>query len=156
MQNRALLEITCSAPPRINFGKAMSNIGGIRLQDAALELAERNPPEVDVIHCHDWMTVLAGIKLRSILGKPLVYNVHLPQALDAYQGLEKLGLVSADLVLVNSEAVEKEIRAHATCYRTTRNVAFTRAVAYHDDEADPIATSLGTFMLGTKPGKAAT
>jgi glycosyltransferase involved in cell wall biosynthesis len=58
------------------------------------------------------MTVLAGIKLRSILGKPLVYNVHLPQALDAYQGLEKLGLVSADLVVVNSAAVEKEIRAH--------------------------------------------
>jgi uncharacterized protein (TIGR00369 family) len=42
------------------------------------------------------------------------------------------------------------IRAHATCYKLTRNVAFTRAVAYHDDEADPIATSMGTFMLGTK------
>lgn len=80
--------------------------------DAALHLAEQTPPDVDVIHCHDWMTVLAGIKLRSVLGKPLVYNVHLPQALDAYQGLEKLGLVSADLVLVNSAAVEKEIRAH--------------------------------------------
>lgn len=49
----------------------------------------------------------------------------------------------------------REIHAHATCYRTTRNVAFTRAVAYHDDEADPIATSMGTFMLGTKPGKKA-
>lgn len=80
--------------------------------DAALKLAEQNSLSVDVIHCHDWMTVLAGIKLRSLLGKPLVYNVHLPQALDAYQGLEKLGLVSADLVLVNSAAVEKEIRAH--------------------------------------------
>ena len=80
--------------------------------DAALHLAEQNPPNVDVIHCHDWMTVLAGIKLRSVLGKPLVYNVHLPQAVDAYQGLEKLGLVSADLVLVNSAAVEREIRAH--------------------------------------------
>jgi len=80
--------------------------------DAALELAERNPPDVDLIHCHDWMTVLAGIKLRSLLGKPLVYNIHLPQAVDAYQGLEKLGLVSADLVLVNSAAVEQEIRAH--------------------------------------------
>ena len=43
--------------------------------------------------------------------------------------------------------------ARATCYRLTRNVAFTRAVAYHDDEADPIATSMGTFMLGTKPGR---
>ena len=44
------------------------------------------------------------------------------------------------------------IVCRATCYKTTRNVAFTRAVAYHDDEADPIATSAGTFMLGTKQG----
>ena len=41
-------------------------------------------------------------------------------------------------------------RAH--CYKVTKNVAFTRAVAYVDDEADPIATSAGTFMLGTKAG----
>jgi glycosyltransferase involved in cell wall biosynthesis len=79
---------------------------------AAVKLAERAALSVDLIHCHDWMTVLAGIKLRSILGKPLVYNVHLPQALDSYQGLEKLGLVAADLVLVNSLAVKQEISAH--------------------------------------------
>ena len=48
----------------------------------------------------------------------------------------------------------KAITARAHCYRLTRNVAFTRAVAFHEDEADPIATSMGTFMLGTKPGGA--
>jgi uncharacterized protein (TIGR00369 family) len=46
----------------------------------------------------------------------------------------------------------RDITCRATCYRLTRNVAFTRAVAYHDDESNPIATSAGTFMLGTKPG----
>jgi uncharacterized protein (TIGR00369 family) len=47
--------------------------------------------------------------------------------------------------------VGKSITCRANCYRLTRNVAFTRAVAYHDDdESDPIATSMGTFMLGTK------
>jgi uncharacterized protein (TIGR00369 family) len=46
----------------------------------------------------------------------------------------------------------RDITCRAHCYRMTRNVAFTRAVAYHDDEADPIATSMGTFMLATKPG----
>lgn len=49
--------------------------------------------------------------------------------------------------------VGRDITAHATCYRLTRNVAFTRAVAFHDDETDPIASSVGTFMLGTKAGK---
>jgi uncharacterized protein (TIGR00369 family) len=46
----------------------------------------------------------------------------------------------------------RDVTAHATCYKTTRNVAFTRAVAYHDDPDDPLASSVGTFMLSTKPG----
>ena len=49
----------------------------------------------------------------------------------------------------------REVLAHATCYKVTRNVAFTRAIAYVDDEADPIASAVGTFMLGTKPGHVA-
>jgi uncharacterized protein (TIGR00369 family) len=46
----------------------------------------------------------------------------------------------------------RDVTCKATCYRLTRNVAFTRAIAYHDDEGDPIASSMGTFMLATKPG----
>jgi uncharacterized protein (TIGR00369 family) len=45
----------------------------------------------------------------------------------------------------------RDITCRASCYKVTRNVAFTRAVAYHDDESDLIATSAGTFMLGTRP-----
>jgi uncharacterized protein (TIGR00369 family) len=47
---------------------------------------------------------------------------------------------------------KRDVMAKATCYKMTRNVAFTRAVAYHDDEADPIAHSVGTFMVSTKAG----
>lgn len=49
----------------------------------------------------------------------------------------------------------RDVIAHATCYKLTNNVAFTRAVAYHDDRDQPIAHSVGTFMLATKrgPGK---
>ena len=46
----------------------------------------------------------------------------------------------------------RDVIAHATCYKRTRNVAFTRAIAYTDDPADPIASSVGTFMLSTKAG----
>jgi uncharacterized protein (TIGR00369 family) len=46
----------------------------------------------------------------------------------------------------------RDVRARATCYHTSKNVAFTRAVAYHDDEDEPIASASGTFMLGTKIG----
>ena len=34
----------------------------------------------------------------------------------------------------------------AQCYKVTRKVAFTRAIAYQDDPEDPIAHCAGTFM----------
>jgi uncharacterized protein (TIGR00369 family) len=37
--------------------------------------------------------------------------------------------------------------AAAECYRMTRSIGFARAVAYHDDPADPIASAAGAFML---------
>jgi uncharacterized protein (TIGR00369 family) len=47
----------------------------------------------------------------------------------------------------------KPVIGKATCYKITRNVAFTRAVAYQDDPEDVIAHSVGTFMLSTRQGK---
>jgi uncharacterized protein (TIGR00369 family) len=46
----------------------------------------------------------------------------------------------------------KSVIARATCYKLTRNVAFTRAVAYQDDPENVVAHSVGTFMLSTKLG----
>lgn len=50
----------------------------------------------------------------------------------------------------------KSVIGKATCYKMTRNVAFTRAVAFQGDPENPdnvIAHSVGTFMLSTKLGK---
>ncbi len=43
------------------------------------------------------------------------------------------------------------VLARADCYRLTRHVAFARAVAYHQDPADPIAAAAGAFMLTRRP-----
>ena len=32
--------------------------------------------DFDIIHCHDWMTMLAGIAIKKETGKPLVVHVH--------------------------------------------------------------------------------
>ena len=77
---------------------------------AAVNAAVGGALDIDLLHCHDWITVAAGIKLRQVLNKPLVFNVHLPQVVKTYQSLEQLGLLYADLVLVNSVAVADEIR----------------------------------------------
>jgi uncharacterized protein (TIGR00369 family) len=47
----------------------------------------------------------------------------------------------------------KSVIGKASCYKMTRNVAFTRAVAYQGDPDDVIAHSVGTFMLSTKQGR---
>lgn len=44
----------------------------------------------------------------------------------------------------------------AQCYKLTQNVAFARALAFHDDPADPIAAAAGSFMrtpLRTRKGR---
>ena len=46
----------------------------------------------------------------------------------------------------------RDVMAQASCYKMTKHVAFTRAVAYHDDPEHPIASSVGTFMVSTRPG----
>ena len=46
----------------------------------------------------------------------------------------------------------QDVVAKATCYKTTRNVAFVRCLAYHGEaHDDPIATATGTFMLSSSP-----
>ena len=38
------------------------------------------------------------------------------------------------------------IRGFAECYKRTRNLAFVRGIAYHEDRSDPIANSTACFM----------
>ena len=83
----------------------------LRFSQSVPELATRAIGIADLIHCHDWMTVLAGIALRQMWGRPLVFNVHLPQPARPNLYLENLGLAVADLVIVNSEAVRREVLA---------------------------------------------
>ncbi|AVH60475.1 MULTISPECIES: glycosyltransferase family 4 protein [Streptomyces] len=101
---------------------------GVRLHEIAVEEATSNEEywqnfcrqavvrakeglaeDIDLVHCHDWMTAPAGIGFRDVLGVPLVFSVHLPQAPGPYRRMEDLGLVQADAVIVNSQAVADEV-----------------------------------------------
>ncbi len=45
----------------------------------------------------------------------------------------------------------EELRARAECYRLTRAIGFARAVAYHSEPDDPVATAAGAFSLTRAP-----
>ncbi len=48
----------------------------------------------------------------------------------------------------------KTLFADGVCYKKTRNIAFARGIAYHDDPDDPVATTAAAFMInsaGTVP-----
>jgi uncharacterized protein (TIGR00369 family) len=46
------------------------------------------------------------------------------------------------------------LRARVECFKLTHHVAFTRGIAYNDDEDDPVASVAGTFMLRTQAVRA--
>lgn len=46
----------------------------VRYGEAAGEIARME--EFDIIHCHDWMTVFAGLRSREASGKPFVLHIH--------------------------------------------------------------------------------
>ncbi len=75
--------------------------------------------EFDVIHVHDWMTMLAGLKVKYQSGKPLVIHAHAlaydragPQARGWNYDLEKYGLENADAVIPVSYYTGKVVENH--------------------------------------------
>jgi uncharacterized protein (TIGR00369 family) len=46
-----------------------------------------------------------------------------------------------------------DVLARCECFRVSRNVAFVRGIAHHDDPGEPIAAAAGAFMLSTRPGR---
>jgi len=75
---------------------------------AANKIINMNP-RPDIIHCHDWMTVLVGIKVKYILGIPFLFHLHLPNQDTLCRNIENLGLICADKVTVSSDVLCQQI-----------------------------------------------
>jgi uncharacterized protein (TIGR00369 family) len=44
------------------------------------------------------------------------------------------------------------LRAHASCFRLTRQIAFVRATAYHEEMSNPIAAAQASFIIKAQTG----
>ena len=89
-----------------------------RFSQAAIAIAASE--DFDVIHCHDWMTFLAGIEAKKISGKPLIVHVHATE-FDRTGGLsvnqyvydiEQKGMQYADKVIAVSNFTKQKIIEH--------------------------------------------
>jgi len=70
----------------------------------------------DVIHCHDWLTISAGIRLKELTKKPLVFTVHSTEydrtigfPWKHIEHIEKQGLIKSDKVITVSSAMKKQL-----------------------------------------------
>jgi uncharacterized protein (TIGR00369 family) len=73
-------------------------------------------------------------------------------------GFMEFGMATLDLRIDYMRPAEprREVIAMARCYKLTRSIAFVRATAYEDDEADPIATVQAAFAFtGPRPAPGA-
>lgn len=87
----------------------------MRYSLAAKEIAR--DVEHDVIHCHDWMTLLAGSEAKKISHKPIVSHIHSTEA-DRSGGrgnnpdifaIEKEGIAKSDRVIAVSNFTKNKI-----------------------------------------------
>lgn len=65
-----------------------------------------NSLDFDIIHAHDWMTMLAGMEIKAQTGKPLVMHIHSlevdrggPDSKGWVYQMEKKGMEYADLLM---------------------------------------------------------
>ncbi|MFL5754014.1 MAG: glycosyltransferase [Bacteroidia bacterium] len=75
--------------------------------------------DFDIIHAHDWMTMLAGVSIKQRTGKPLVMHIHsleVDRSGENSKGwvyeLEKKGMEYADLLIPVSNFTSKNIQYH--------------------------------------------
>ena len=96
---------------------------------------------------------------ERLVGNPDTGVLHggvITTMLDAASGIaclcameELVSIATLDLRIDYMKPAEprRDLLGRAHCYKMTRNIAFVRGVAYHEDPAEPIATSVASFML---------
>ncbi len=106
------------------FNKNFGNIYGQNLFDEvnryAMKAREIAINETfDLIHCHDWMTYLAGIEAKKASKKPLVVQVHATEfdrtgghPNQAVYDIERMGMHAADLIIAVSNFTKNKIVKH--------------------------------------------
>lgn len=112
----------------------------------------------NVIHAHDWLTVLAGLHAKKISGKPLVFHVHAiekdrsPNGQDVrVRAVEEQGLKEADVVIAVSQYTKQRIMEEYSIPGEKIHVIHNGYSAWNDpifDEAGLVREPFMVLFLG--------
>lgn len=99
-----------------------------------------------------WREDLVGDPEREILAGGVVTTLIDHTLAAAVRTVTKGGAPTLDLRVdyVRAAAPGAGVVCEANCYKLTRSIAFTRAVAWDVDRQDPIATAQATFAISER------
>ena len=71
----------------------------------------------DAIHCHDWITINAGVEIKKKTGKPLIFTIHSTEydrtaniyPLSNIVDVEKRGVQEADIIITVSKNMKNQL-----------------------------------------------
>ena len=114
--SREEYEKRLAAGEDVAFGSSI--IEEVRLYARHIKKIARSE-QFDVIHAHDWLSMLAGVEAKKVSGKPLVVHVHATSfdqaggdnVNPATYAIEKYGMEEADTVIAVSEYTKNLIIA---------------------------------------------
>jgi uncharacterized protein (TIGR00369 family) len=104
---------------------------------------------------------------EKLVGDPhrnLVFTSVLYSLADSASGLavgsaipprEVIATLDLRIDYLRAVPADRDIEAEATCYRLTKQIAFTRCVIHQGNPDDPCAIAVGTFMRASTPARPA-
>jgi glycosyltransferase involved in cell wall biosynthesis len=109
--------VPVARPPELGGGVYQGHsIMGALAYASRVDAIVEHVGQTDVIHAHDWLTFLAGVRAKSLTGRPLIAHVHsteIDRAGERYNhdifNIERFGLAMADKIVAVSEYTRRHI-----------------------------------------------
>jgi len=112
-------DLAIYADKHVGRGVWRGDMVGEVMRYAAMTRGIAEVENFDIIHCHDWLSLPAGLEAKKTSGKPLVFQVHATEYDRVNDNclnkdicaIEKRGLEEADVVVAVSDYTKRQITA---------------------------------------------
>ncbi len=138
----AIVEKLWELGPALMQGTPHAHEIGIKFVAVDKGLGTLSLPYNTALIGHPRSRVIAGGAVTTLLDQACGLA-----AMAGFDGFAQLATLSLRIDYQRSAKPGEDVMAEAVCYKTTRHVAFIRAVAHDGDPDDPVATAQACFML---------